>query len=137
VSEGLAAWIGDFDSIKSSLMDLGMKRMLHRAHVKELQGREIEDGTSIVHRWMQENYAHSMLIGLRRILDDSKGSFSLVKLLNKLEKHHALFTCERYLHWSSAPSWRTELFRLGVLGWFYVAGVGGSSARSRRTLNGA
>jgi len=102
VSEGLAGWVRDFESIRSSLMYLGMKRVIHRAHVEKLQDRQIEDGTSIVHRWMQQNYAESMLIGLRRILDKRKGSFSLIKLLEKLDKNHALFTYERYLQlWSN------------------------------------
>jgi hypothetical protein len=82
-------------------MYLGTKRVIHRAHVKTLHNRQIEDGTSIVHRWMQQNYAESMLIGLRRIVDKRKGSLSLLKLLEKLEKNHALFTYERCVQlWS-------------------------------------
>ena len=77
VSEELEGWVQDFESIRSSLMYLGTKRVIHRAHVKTLHNRQIEDGTSIVHRWMQQNYAESMLIGLRRIVDKRKGSLSL------------------------------------------------------------
>jgi hypothetical protein len=84
-------------------MHLGMKRVIHRAHVKKLESRQIEDGTGIVHRWLQENYADSMLIGLRRILDDSKGTYSLIKLLRKLENHRASFAWEHYLRlWPDA-----------------------------------
>ena len=102
MSEELEGWVQDFESIRSSLMYLGTKRVIHRAHVKTLHDRQIEDGTSIVHRWMQQNYAESMLIGLRRILDERKGSVSLPKLLEKLGKNHVLFTRERCLQlWSN------------------------------------
>lgn len=111
MSEGLAGWVRDFESIRSSLMYLGTKRAIHRAHVEKLQGRQIEDGTSIVHRWMQQNYAESMLIGLRRILDKRRGSVSLLKLLEELEKNHALFTCERYLQlWSNGRPGGNDLY---------------------------
>lgn len=56
VSEGLARWVQDFESIRSSLMYLGVKRAIHRAHVEKLQDHQIEDGTNIIHRWMQQNY---------------------------------------------------------------------------------
>lgn len=88
-----------------------MKRAIHRAHVEKLQDRQIEDGTSIVHRWMQQNYAESMLIGLRRILDKRRGSVSLLKLLEELEKNHVFFTCERYLQlWSNGLPGGNDLY---------------------------
>ncbi len=95
MSEELEGWVQEFELIKRSLMYLGAKRVIHRAHEKALHNRQVEDGTSIVHRWMQQNYAESMLIGLRRIVDKRKGSLSLLKLLEKIEKNRALFTYER------------------------------------------
>src|SRR5687768_2031682 len=92
-------------------MELGMKRLIHRAHMEALQGRRFLDGTGIVHWWMKDNYAESMLIGLRRILDTTKGSFSLVRLLRKLMRSHALFTFEGYLeHWSGAQDPDDDLY---------------------------
>ena len=103
MSQSVPAWVVEFDSIKSSLVYMGMKRVIHRAHMKQLLGRDIWDGTGIVHRWIQENYADSMLIGLRRILDKDKRTCSLIKLLQKVQKNHALFTFEGYLQlWSNA-----------------------------------
>jgi hypothetical protein len=96
------AWISEFDSIKHSLVNMGAKRLIHNAHLKWLSGRPIDDDTGIVHRWMQENYADSMLMGLRRILDGRRGSFSLVRLLGNLERNAALFSFQGYVKlWTS------------------------------------
>jgi len=76
---------------------MGAKRLIHQAHLKRLNERRFDDGTGIVHRWMQESYADSMLMGLRRILDNNRGSFSLVRLLGNLERNAALFSFDGYL----------------------------------------
>lgn len=100
-------WAQDFDEVRSRVLDLGVKRQLHRSHRKVLHQHEdverqgITDGTVIVHHWMQENYADSMLIGLRRVVDRTGGSFSFVKLLERLEKGRPLITLDRYVQlWS-------------------------------------
>ncbi len=87
----------NFDTILNSLMSLGSKRVIHQAHIAFLDRHEITDGTTVVHHWMQENYADSMLIGLRRVLDTSGSSLSLIKLLEQLEEDCAVFTIDRYL----------------------------------------
>lgn len=101
MSTNFTAWVADFEKVRLSLVDLGAKRLIHKAHVKELQDREINDGTSIVHRWIQENYADSMLIGLRRILDDNRDSFSLIRLLRRVERGHALLNIDGYIQLSA------------------------------------
>lgn len=105
MSTAVPTWIADFDSIRRDLTDLGTKQLIHRAHIRELQEVDVRDGTGIVHRWMQENYADSMLIGLRRVLDDDRKTFSLIRLLRKVQRHHSDFTLERYL----------QLWRLSAL----------------------
>lgn len=97
------SWRTDFDRVRQSLMHLGGKRVLHRAHQRSLQHREVGDGTAIVHRWLLDNYADSMLMGLRRILDRSRGSFSLVKLLEEIAQQHSLLTFDRYLKLLGEP----------------------------------
>ena len=87
-------------------MLLGMKRVIHKAHLGVWSRHEVEDGTSVVHRWMADNYADSMLMGLRRVLDDNRRSFSLIKLLEAIAKNHSLLTFDRYfelwrLRWES------------------------------------
>jgi hypothetical protein len=108
VSTNFTTFVTDFEKVRLSLVDLGAKRMIHRAHVKELQDREINDGTGIVHRWMQENYADSMLIGLRRILDNARGSFSLVRLLRRVERSHALLNIDGYVQLSAGQPGRVD-----------------------------
>ncbi len=78
-------------------MHLGEKRVLHRAHQDALQRCRIPDGTGSVHRWMLDNYADSILLGLRRTLDQNSRSFSLVKLLEELAKQHSVLTFDRYI----------------------------------------
>ena len=90
-------WGRDFETISESLMDLGVKRVVHKSYHKVLSGHEIEHGLGIVHLWIDDNYADSMFMGLRRIIDGSSGSFSLVKLLQDIKKHHSLLTFERYV----------------------------------------
>ncbi len=103
-----AQWARDYEIIHGSLADLSRKRQIHKAHRRvlyqheDVEGREIEDGTVIVHHWMQENYTDSMLIGLRRIVDKTGGTFSFVRLLQQLEKKRPLITLERYLQLSRA-----------------------------------
>jgi hypothetical protein len=77
-------------------MHLGGKRVLHRAHQESLQRHQIRAGTAIVHRWLLDNYADSVLMALRRLLDRSRGSFSLVKLLEEVAQQHSLLTFDRY-----------------------------------------
>jgi hypothetical protein len=107
-------WIVDFDWIRRSLAEMGAKRLVHKAYLERLHDRQIEEGTEIVHQWMQENYADSMLIGLRRILDGSRGSFSLVKLLGKIEQNRAHFTIDRYVRLCASQQARID-------GWYAEA----------------
>lgn len=78
-------------------MLLGMKRVIHRAHLEVWSRHEVKDGTGVVHRWMEDNYADSMLMGLRRVLDKSRQSFSLIKLLEDIARKHSLLTSDRYV----------------------------------------
>lgn len=64
-----ADWAKGFNLVQDDLIALATRRMIHRTHLKTIEGHEITDGTGIVHRWMLDNYAESMLIGLRRITD--------------------------------------------------------------------
>jgi len=58
-----ADWAGGFNLIQDDLIALAIRRMIHRSHLKAIEDHEIADGTGIVHRWMLDNYAESMLIG--------------------------------------------------------------------------
>ena len=97
VTTKVSAVSASFESLRTSLVELGAKRLIHRAHLKALQRSEINDGTGIVHRWMQENYADSMLIGLRRILDNTKGSFSLIRLLRYVQSNGDFHTVDNFI----------------------------------------
>jgi len=79
-----AEWALDIESIKDELVWLMGKRTIWKAHNESLRGTTITDATAIVHDWLRENYADSMLMGLRRILDGTKGTKSLLKLLEEL-----------------------------------------------------
>ena len=98
-----AHWAQDFEVVHRALADLSTKRQIHKAHREvlyeheDVEGREIKDGTVTVHHWMQENYADSMLIGLRRIVDKTGRSFSFVKLLERLERKRPLITFKSYV----------------------------------------
>jgi hypothetical protein len=104
-----AGWREDFEAIKGSLVYLAAKRKIHRAYRKALGDREIKDGTGVVHDWMDDNYADSILIGLRRIIDESKGSFSLVKILEGLKRNRSLLSFERYSKLLESTRGRREL----------------------------
>jgi len=96
-TEQWARWARDFIALRTSLMDLATKRALHRAHMVALEKWQEDDGTGVVHQWMVENYADSMLIGLRRLVDKTRGVLSLVKLLEAIAQNHAAFSITRYL----------------------------------------
>jgi len=60
---------------------------------------------------MQDNYADSMLIGLRRIVDRRKGVHSATKLLEELERGRPLVTFQRFLKfWGAEPREGRESF---------------------------
>jgi AbiU2 len=108
VSTTLSRLKSDFETVKHSLMDLGAKRLIHKAHIKELKHPYVDDGTGVVHRWAQENYADSMLIGLRRLLDDRRGSLSLIRLLKQVEQDHLLFSADWYIRFWAKEHSRTN-----------------------------
>lgn len=96
-TERWAAWSQSFESIRVDLMHLGMKRVIHKAHREVLSRHQVEKGTGVVHRWMQENYADSMLMGLRRVIDRDQRTVSLIALLKEIESARAEITLDRYM----------------------------------------
>jgi hypothetical protein len=92
-----AKWGQGFESIRSRLISLGGKRVIHRAHHELCSSYSDEDAAGTVHQWIDDNYAESMLMGLRRVLDQARGSVSLIRLLKQIEKNHSLLTFDRYL----------------------------------------
>ena len=95
-TEKWAALAEDAGHIKDELIHLVGKRVIWMAHNESLKGLSIDDATSIVHDWLRSNYRDSMIVGLRRILDDTRGVKSLVKLLEKTSKNSHEFTFERF-----------------------------------------
>jgi len=91
-----AEWALDIESIKDELVWLMGKRTIWKAHNESLRGTTITDATAIVHDWLRENYADSMLMGLRRILDGTKGTKSLLKLLEELRGQTSLLSYDRF-----------------------------------------
>jgi hypothetical protein len=93
-------WGRDFESIRTSLVSLGEKRAIHIAHREVLAHHKVDDFTSIVHHWMQENYAESMLMGLRRLIDKgfrNRNTFSLVTLLEDIKNKSSEITLDKYV----------------------------------------
>ncbi|MCH7666049.1 MAG: hypothetical protein IH936_08995 [Acidobacteria bacterium] len=89
---------------------------------------QISDGTSVVHRWMADNYADSMLMGLRRIVDRNRRSFSLIRLLKDIEKNSSLLNVDRYVElWRRATASDDDVFPRMLFAKFSSDG---------RTLNG-
>lgn len=91
-----AEWARDIEGIKDELVWLMGKRTIWKAHNESLRGTTIPDSTVIVHDWLRENYLDSMLMGLRRILDGTKGTKSLLKLLEELRGQTALLSYDRF-----------------------------------------
>jgi hypothetical protein len=97
-SDQWAEWARYFERIKDSLASLGIKREIHIVHREVLSRRHVEDdGTGVVHRWMQENYAESMLIGLRRAIDNDRKALSLVRLLEDIKNKAPEITFTKYV----------------------------------------
>jgi hypothetical protein len=114
-----AAWSESFESVRNDLRLLGMKLVIHEAHLEAWNRAPVNDGTALVHRWMADNYADSMLMGLRRVVDGSRRSFSLIKLLEDIARESSLLTADRYLElWRHRHGSGDELFPRMLYGQF-------------------
>lgn len=105
-------WAEHFYSIRNILMSLGEKRSLHKTHMEVLDQYETDDGTAVVHRWMLDNYADSMLMGLRRLVDSRRGTFSLVNFLKVIRKGRHVIRLDRFAAlWPREYQTESEAFR--------------------------
>src|SRR5690349_23461600 len=95
-SERWAAIAEDANRLKEELIRLIGKRVIWRAHNDSLRGQDVQDSTSVVHEWLRENYFDSMIVGLRRVLDQTGGVLSLPKLLARIALAPQEFTFERF-----------------------------------------
>ncbi|MBK8180613.1 MAG: hypothetical protein IPK67_17295 [Planctomycetes bacterium] len=91
-----AELVAEAEVVSRELIKLLDKRQLWRAHNATLVGNGVEGPTALVHHWLHENYLDSIIIGLRRALDDDKQATSLVKLLQKIERRQSEFTLVRF-----------------------------------------
>ena len=87
----------DARHLRNELIRLTEKRVIWTAHNQSLESISIKDSTSIVHHWLRSNYTESMIVGFRRILDRTKGTRSLIKLLDRISQDCQEFTFARYL----------------------------------------
>lgn len=90
------AWAQDVETIKDELVWLMGKRTIWKAHNESLRGTSITDSTVIVHDWLRENYLDSVLMGLRRILDGTKRTKSLLTLLEELRAQTSILSYDRF-----------------------------------------
>lgn len=125
----LLATSESFESLRINLVELGAKRLIHRAHLKALKDCDIVDGTGIVHRWIQENYADSMLIGLRRSLDNRKDSFSLIRLLRHVQSDRGFHTIDNFITLCARQHDYDEWYARALYGRY--SGDGGTLDRKR------
>jgi hypothetical protein len=96
-SDQWVKWGRYFETIKGILASLSIKREIHQAHREALSRNHVEDdGTGVVHRWMRENYAESMLMSLRRVIDSDHKTLSLVRLLEDIKSKAPEITFDKY-----------------------------------------
>lgn len=86
----------DAEQVRDELIRLMVKRQLWRDHNQALKGDGVEGPTALVHHWIHDNYLDSIVIGLRRAIDSSKGVVSLRKVLDEIAKNCSEFTLERF-----------------------------------------
>ncbi len=99
------SWAAESEGIKWAIVRLFHKRMIWRAHNESLRSREINDPTAMVHQWIRENYADSITVGIRRILDESSGVLSFCNLLKKLAQRSEVLSFENYYRlWDDFPA---------------------------------
>lgn len=79
------------------------KRQLWRAHNQALKGGAVEGPIALVHHWIHENHLDSIVIGLRRAIDSSKGVVSLSKVLDEIAKNCSEFTLEQFKRLYGTP----------------------------------
>jgi hypothetical protein len=91
-----AKWAQEIDNFKNDLVLLMEKRVIWKAHNETLRQTNVTDSTVVVHQWLRANYEDSMLVGLRRILDGTKGTMSLLKFLEELKGNTSVLSYDRF-----------------------------------------
>ena len=80
--------------------------------------------------WIGYSYVYTMAVGLRRLVDRTKGTVSLVRLLEDLKRNCTLLTRERYISLSE------ELFfREHAMQWWDELTGGGQGHVTRARIN--
>lgn len=92
-----AEWAQYVRNLKEELARLMLKRKIWRTFVDVLQNSSPSESTYLVCEWINLNYVDSILIGLRRMLDDRKGKVSLIRFLQELKRDVSLLSFDRYL----------------------------------------
>lgn len=81
-----ADWAGQIGDLQSRMVNLITKRKIWNSYTESLRGATPSEAESVVHEWLQQNYVDSVAVGLRRVLDATKGTRSLLKLLESMER---------------------------------------------------
>ena len=99
-------WANELNGLKDVLVGLIARRALYHAHNESLKGRTATDIEAGVHNWMRLNYVDAVAVGIRRVLDASRGTRSLIKLLEVLQHHSSELSYDR-----ARQVWRDDEYR--------------------------
>ncbi|PIR37804.1 MAG: hypothetical protein COV34_02960 [Candidatus Zambryskibacteria bacterium CG10_big_fil_rev_8_21_14_0_10_42_12] len=94
-----AKWAESISILKTDFVSLMTKREIWRAlknAYEKNSNYQIKQEAHQIIDWINRNYVDSMLIGLRRIIDTSKDTVSLIKLLEEISKNPTVITFDRY-----------------------------------------
>ncbi len=91
-----AKWAQEIEAFKDEFIRLMAKRVIWKAHNEALRETPVSDSTVVVHQWLRANYEDSMLVGLRRMLDGTKRSRSLLKILEELQGHTSVLSYDKF-----------------------------------------
>ncbi len=97
-------WVETLNQIGNAITALHGKRAIWRSYQEHGKAGMASDEDGPFHDWMIRNYADSVTIGIRRVIDDDRRVRSLVRLLRDIEKRSGEITMAAFQSlWADAP----------------------------------
>jgi hypothetical protein len=112
-------WLGRLNRIEVDVRDIGWSRDIFRDVLEMIRTNPTINKANQFYDWIAVNYAHSMLMGIRRHVDRDTRSMSMARLLDEMLADCPLLTREMHV-----ALYRRDLRRVGESTFDRLAGCG-------------
>jgi len=104
-------WVDYLNILSNETNYLSKKRAIWKEYDKFVNENNLEDKYREIHKWIVLNFIDSILIGIRRMLDEHSDTISLVNFLSELKHDYALINIDKILTYHENSEAVTKAFK--------------------------